>query len=238
TGESLEVNTGMLHRHAPDGKVDKMIDDLGDARAADGTLSLSVWSGESTLQLVANDHEPFVRPLALDPGDVLDLGTQPLRRRATIAGRIVDASGARVACALELIDRERPADRPKRVSQSDERDLHIDAARSRYDLVVIDGRWAVQTVAVDARLGDVSGLAIAVEPGTAVHLCGTSDTSLRVEDDQGKIVWSGTVVDGDDGKTIGLHAGHYRLIATAQGGAPHKQEFEVGSDPVTLLVPR
>jgi hypothetical protein len=116
------------------------------------------------------------RRVRIPPGVEVDLGDVAVHPAVTVAGRVVDASGAPVATTLTWI----PAAGTGMVQDAETSWFAASSADGSFALELPQSRvailprghdeWAARPLVVDASNGDVAGVELAVTRGTPVRL--------------------------------------------------------------------
>lgn len=144
-------------------------------RTADGSITYEdVLPGSALLTITADDREPVIECVLIEPGKATDLGLFRLRPLAEIRAKVVDDEGkpARVMFNVFPLDRyevtRMTLDRRFFRSEADGK-LEIDSVgQGHYLILAKDEGWVSLPTVADTTLGVADGIEIRVSKGTEV----------------------------------------------------------------------
>jgi hypothetical protein len=237
-------------RQPPDGVTASLSDSQtgggGDAPGPDGNFT---WEGQKPglleLEVRAPGHETWDQEVLVPAGGLADLGTIELSPETTITGFVVDEAGAPVAVSLRALRDDLGAGLgmgARRYAKSDaEGRFEIgELGRHRYQVSVSSEDWALASVPVDARLGDVDGVHLVLRRGALLRLqtdwpAGEA-YDLHVAAGDGSTLARSTGWRGDWAWTRRVPPGDYVATLSRDGRELRRVPFTVGAEDVVIRV--
>lgn len=218
----------------------------GQPPGADGAFAWdAVAPGLSELAVHAPGLESHYQEVLVPPGGVAELGTLELSPAVSISGFAVDEAGQPAVVSLRALRDDLDAGlgmgaRIYRKSDAEGAFRFEGLGRHRYRVVVGGEDFAADSVAVDARGGDVAGVRVVVRRGALLRLVTdwpASETyGLRVTSADGSRVSDVEAWPGDWTWSKRLGPGDYVATLSRDGRELRRVDFRVGDEDLSVRV--
>jgi hypothetical protein len=229
-------------------KLDTGEHDWRQRQTEDGTVTIEkVLPGRTLLTITADDREPVVEGVLVEPGQVTDLGLYRLERLSSIRGRVVDDEGRPAQVSFNVFPLDRYAETRSTLElryfrSNAEGELKIDSVgRHRHLILANEKGWVSMPALADTTLGDVKDLTIRASPGVPVAVRLRAEplpgTRLEIRTRSGLPVVERKCRDRDPMQFL-LVPGNYSVELWDGETWLASESLTVGAEPVRMYFPR
>ncbi|MEM7202312.1 MAG: carboxypeptidase-like regulatory domain-containing protein [Planctomycetota bacterium] len=206
----------------------------------DGRIDLvDQLTGQWSMELATRGYESYRQPIQLVPGQLLDLGTVHVARRAAVAGRVLDADGEPARAKLVCRPTGRPLEPSEAATVRTRRNGSYrfdDLGRGPHVIEATASGHAPARRHVDTSQGGVDGADLLLRRGVQVTVDHRIEESgrfrLELVDTAGWVVHAEAVRSFSWPWRVRVTAGSYVLRVLDRGALRDSIPVQVGSEPV------